>query len=125
MDTAIACLAVCCATSVFADEIELDWNSVELGFFEKTNDSGDLLHGLTVYVPSNRVAVEDDFYAVFPEFCDRRLDDILEISTRMEEAPEVSLLKLQLDFYGPKVGENETYVGVSATIELEDGECSL
>jgi len=108
-----------------ADEIELDWNSVELGFFENVSDAGEVTNGLAVYVPGNRIATTDDFYAVIPEFCSSRLEGMLEFAKQIEDAPEVSLLKLQIDFYGPKLGEKETYVARSATIDLTDGKCSL
>ena len=120
-----ALLVLCFATSALAGEIKLDWNSVELGFFEKASDAGDMLHGLAVYVPGSRVATEDDFYAVLPEFCSSRLEDFLEFSKQIEDAPEISFLKLQIDFYGPKTGENETYIAWAATINLENGECSF
>lgn len=113
------------ATSALADDIELDWNSVELGFFEKDGEDGDILHGLAVYVPGSQIATEDDFYNIIPEFCGSILGDLMEFSMQIEGAPEVYFLKLQIDFYGPKIGENETYVARSATIDLEAGECSL
>ena len=125
LSAASAFLVLCIATPVLADEIELDWNSVELGFFEKATDAGYLLHGLAVYVPGNRVATEDDFYAIIPEFCSSRFEGLLAKSLRIDGAPNVSLLKLQVDFYGPKIGENQTYIAQSATIDLEDGKCSL
>lgn len=118
-------LVMSSATSVFADDIELDWDSIELGFFENANEAGEILHGLVVYVPSNRLATEDDFHAIVPDFCGSRVAQLLEFSAGLENAPDVSLLKLQLDFHGPKIGENETYIARSATIDLDDGQCSL
>ncbi|WP_298851256.1 hypothetical protein [uncultured Ruegeria sp.] len=107
-----------------ADQIELDWNAVELGFFENIDDAGESKNGLAVYVPGNRVATADDFYAIIPEFCSSRLEGVLKFAQQIEDSPDVSLLKLQIDFYGSKVGENKTYVGGSATIDLADGKCS-
>lgn len=108
-----------------AEEIELDWNSIELGFFEQPSNDGRGLNGLAVYVPGNRIASEDDFYAIAPDFCANRLKQLLEFASQIDDAPSVSILKLQIDFYGPKVGENESYIARSATIPLENGECSL
>ncbi len=108
-----------------AAEIELDWNSIELGFFEQSNDDGSVENGLAVYVPSSRIASEDDFYAIFPEFCSNRLKQLLEFAATLENTADISLLKLQMDFYGPKVGEQQTYVARAATIRLENSECSL
>ena len=113
------------ATPALTEDIQLDWNSVELGFFENTDDAGEVQNGLAVYVPSSRVATADDFYAIIPEFCSSRLEGLLEFSAQIEDAPEVSLLKLQIDFYGPKLGESETYIARAATIDLQNGECSL
>lgn len=123
--TTIAMVSFCFATNALAEEIELDWNSIELGFFEKTNSVGEVLHGLTVYVPGNRVASEDDFYEIIPDFCSTRFAELLEYSMQLEGAPEVSFVELQIDFYGPKIGENETYVARSATLDLDNGKCSL
>ncbi|WP_299983724.1 hypothetical protein [uncultured Ruegeria sp.] len=107
-----------------ADEIELDWNSVELGFFENTNDAGEVEDGKSVYVPGSRVATADDFKAIIPEFCSSRLEGILSFSKQLEDSPEVSLLKLQIDFYGPKLGEHQTYIGRAMTIDLSNEKCS-
>ncbi len=120
-----ALLALFFADPALANEIELDWDSVELGFFENVDDAGAVKNGLVVYVPGSRIATTEDFYAVIPEFCDSRLEGMLEFAKQIEDAPEVSFLKLQIDFYGPKIGENETYVGRAATIDLKDGKCSF
>ena len=111
--------------SATAAEIELDWNSTEVGFFELSSDDGSVEHGVAVYVTSNRIASEDDFHTIVPDFCANRLSQLLEFAAKMENAPIVSLLKLQLEFNGPKVGEHQSYVARAATIRLENGECSL
>lgn len=98
---------------------------MELGFFENIDDAGHARNGLSVYVQGSRVATPEDFYAIIPEFCSSRLEGILKFAEQIDDAPEVSLLKLQIDFYGPTIGENETYVGRSATVDLVDGKCSL
>ncbi len=108
-----------------ADQIVLDWNSVEIDFFENIDASGELKNGLAVYVPGSRIATSDDFHVIIPEFCSSRLEGVLKFASQIEEVAEISLIKFQIDFYGPEVGENQTYVGRSATIDLANGKCSL
>jgi hypothetical protein len=123
-----ALLIVICmlgGSTATAEKIELNWNLVELGYLEQQGADGNVLNGLAVYVPGNRIASEDDFYSIFPDFCANRPNQLLEFAPQIGGAPNLSLLRLQVDFYGPKIGENETYIARSATIPLEDGECSL
>ncbi|MGH1413862.1 MAG: hypothetical protein ACRBB0_10220 [Pelagimonas sp.] len=90
LSAAIAILVLFCTSPAVADDIKLDWNSIELGFFEKTNNEGATLHGIVVYVPGSRIASEDDFLTIVPDFCSSRLKDLLEFSMQIEDAPEVS-----------------------------------
>ncbi|MEO0487214.1 MAG: hypothetical protein AAF092_15015 [Pseudomonadota bacterium] len=111
------------STQVISEQIKLDWNDVELGFFERSAEDGGRAHGLAVHVPSSRIATEDDFYAVLPVFCSDILPALLEFVTRIDGAPEVAIINLQFDFYGPKVGEVEPYLAFSATFDLFNGGC--
>ena len=118
-------LVLLVGSPVLADEIELDWNAAEVGFFEKVDEKDHTLQGVAVYVPSNRIALEEDFNTIVPAFCSTDLSGLLEYTGSLEDAPELSLLRIQLEFYGPKIGESEPYIARAATVELQDGECLL
>lgn len=118
-------LASCFASLSQADELELDWSRAELAFVEKPSETAEILYGLAVYVPSSRLATEDDFNSIIPEFCSASLGNLLEYSSQIENSPEISYLELQFEFYGPTIGESETYIARGASIDLIDGECSF
>ncbi|WP_299374211.1 hypothetical protein [uncultured Tateyamaria sp.] len=120
----LVALCLLAATPTHAQDIELDWPAMELGFFQQAQDDGPPVAGLTVYVPTNRLATEADFQALVPAFCASNVKPLLEFAATIDDAPDVSLLKLQLDFYGPKVGGQDTYIARSAIIDLENGACA-
>lgn len=104
-------------------DIQLDWASAEIGFFDLEVETSDPLYGVAVYVLSNRLATEADLELILPEFCKNGLENLLKLAQTIEGAPEVSALKLQLDFYGPAIGENQSYVGVSGTVDVIGEQC--
>lgn len=123
----IALISMCLLGAGLAvpENIKLDWSSVELAIFEETNGDGTILKGLTVYVPGNRIANEEDFVTIVPDFCATRLKPVLALAAEVADTSDLTLLRLQIDFYGPKIGENQTYVGAASSFRLENGECSL
>lgn len=121
--TAIAFFIHFVPALALADEIKLDWGAVELGQFEQVTAVDEILYGLSVYVPSNRIASKEDFYSILPEFCDSRLEGFLNDYSQIAGVPPITLLRLQIEYYGPKLGVAETYVARAATMQLADGEC--
>lgn len=105
------------------EQIELDWDAAEIGFFEMEAEAGELKHGISIHVPSDRLAGEDDLLMVTSGFCEDNLKNLLNYVSQIEDAPEVSLLRMSLEFYGPTVGENQTYLASSGTVDLVNGEC--
>lgn len=106
-------------------QIGLDWDAAEIGFFETESDSGEVKHGISIHVPSDRLAGQEELLVVTSGFCENNLENLLNYSSQIEGAPQVSLLRMSLEFYGPTVGENQSYMASSGTVDLVDGECSF
>ncbi len=107
-----------------SDEIKLDWSKAELGFFEEASSEGANLHGVVVYVSTNRLAKKDDFNEIYAEICNSRLKPILEAAFRLTGVSDYSLMTLQLEFEGAEVDGKVPYLAVSATIALKNGSCA-
>ncbi len=111
--------------SASADAAKMEWDTPEFGFFEIEPEGGGTASGLSVHVRADRLLKEADYQTIVPEFCDTYLPPYLDFASKLDGAPEVSVVRLQLEFYGPEIGETQTYVASAVNLPLKDGACDL
>ncbi|MCH2164412.1 MAG: hypothetical protein MK098_07145 [Marinovum sp.] len=119
-----ACATLALAGVAHAQEANFDWDKVEFGLIEEGEALANKSYGLAVHIPASSLLNEAEFNSFAQVVCNQLIGQFLEIVTQTFSVGPFEKMKLQVEVYGPEIGESQAYVAQSAMVLIEEGKCN-